>query len=191
MCVYRCSCRQYCKDAGLNVYPLTVVLISSPAVVSLLLMGVAAASIAASVFMLNHHYEDLLTRPHKWQQTLAFVKLAPIICKHDLHVDELNNYRRLSHKQGKSAKSAASSSMMGQANGCTDARLVALRNTYKRLFADVREHLQDISSAVRRHRVHHLVRHEWRMLAKVVDRLMLAVFAFVLTVILVGFLIIV
>ena len=177
------------------------------AVYLIAVMLITAMSILASVIVLAIHHRDPTARVPTSVARIVFGRLSPVFCKVTLHAEELDDLEDLeNHMRHRSTAEVTtltvrpttadegdvevelksdedSADRNGSEKAAADGgniHLQTLRSDFNTMLGELKGHLQGITDALHHKRRRELIRHEWRMLAKVIDRVLLAFFCTVL-----------
>ena len=135
----------------------------------------AALSILASVIVLRIHHSDLTTRVPRWLRSLVLRRIASVYDKTALKSDELDAMEPI-----RTAATATHSAYVIFNEALQYDRGSGRRSETNVLLDDIREHLRSMTAVNCNKKRHGLIRHEWHMLAKALDRALLVIFILVL-----------
>ena len=137
-------------------------------------MMMAAISIFLSIMVLRSHHKCGYVRVPKWLYRIAFERLAPKICNVVLHKTELDTLVQ----RFKGADAPPSKVVSDQFDELKQKHSVGTnrRANMNVVLEEIRAILQGITAAKLKDRMHDLVKHEWHMFAKVLDRVLLILF---------------
>lgn len=158
-----------------------------------MVMVMAAVSIFASVVVLDLHHQDSSRAVPRWLRTLVFGYVGRLLCVFNpyraecLHLSEVaaaNSWRR--KYEGVSATVDDGGSVRGAPGGgsCRNGLngmydelevLISQRKNVP-MIEEILLHLREISAKMRKSIKRDHIKHEWRMLAKIIDRFLMIVF---------------
>ena len=151
-------------------------------------MILTGMSVLASVIVLAIHHRDSASRVPHWLHHFAFDLLSPVFCRVTLHTSELNALDAvIKSEHGSSAAPEVVSSV-------TDARsmdkltrpgqpqdvMLSLQGDFNAIHKDLKDQMRRITIIIQRRGMQYLAHHEWRMVAKVFDRVLLIIYSVVL-----------
>ena len=183
--IFRCPT---CQRDIVTSSPPHGIAVSVAAIYLTMVMVMAAVSIFASVVVLDLHHQDASRAVPPWLRKLVFGYVARLLCFLNPYKQECMRLREVAatnsfrvkyegvNRDETNGRERTSSGKNGLHGLYDEVELLITQRKNLPMLEEILVHLREISAKMRKNIKRDHIKHEWRMLAKIIDRFLMIVF---------------